>query len=253
MRVDNLLVKNKYFSSRTKAQQAIARGEVFVRGKLITKPSEDFSDIEFIDIEIKQPLSFVSLGGYKLEKALRDFNFSVHNTVCADIGASTGGFTDCLLQRGARKVYAVDLNNDLLDLSIKNNKKVIEIIKNARDLSVDDFSEKLDLIVADLSFISAKIVVPILSNLIDDNGHIIILIKPQFENEQKIHCKNGIIKDEKLWKNSIIKIYKTGQEFCLTPLNITCAPLKKEKNREFLILFKKGIYKPCEIPKTLFE
>lgn len=252
MRADNFLVENKYFSSRTKAQQAIKRGEVYINGKVLDKSSLEIDLVNPV-ISIIRDDFFVSLGGYKLKKALKDFNFDVTNLVVADVGASTGGFTDCLLQNGAIKVYAIDLNDELLDNKLKNCKNVVSIIKNAKDLSLKDFKDKLDLIVADLSFISESLIIPVLSNLLEENKYAIILIKPQFENDKKIKFKNGIIKDNSVWKKACQNIYECGLSNNLTPVNITTAPLSKEKNREFLVLFRKGNFVPCKIDESLFK
>lgn len=255
MRLDNYLVEKEYFSSRTKAQQAIERGEVYINGKAVYKNSLEI-DVSIFDLDNKIRVicesSYVSLGGYKLAKALNDFNYNVNNKVCADVGASTGGFTDCLLQNSALKVYAIDLNDELLDIKLKNNNKVIPLIKNAKDLKIDDFTEKVDLIVADLSFISEKIIMPVLANLLDEDKDLIILIKPQFELDKKVKLKNGIVKDPKVWLNVIKNIYDLGISLGLSPINLTFAPINQEKNREFLILFRKGKHKICDInPKKL--
>ena len=184
MRLDTYLVENNFFESRTKARQAIEKGIVKVSNKYIFKPSYNVSNVDTISVDKCD--GFVSLGGYKLDKAIKDFNFDVNNLIVADIGASTGGFTVCVLQRGAKKVYAIDLNDELLDNKLKNCKNVVSIIKNAKDLSLKDFKDKLDLIVADLSFISESLIIPVLSNLLEENKYAIILIKPQFENDINI-------------------------------------------------------------------
>lgn len=247
MRIDTYLLSKNYFSSRAKAQQAIERGEVFLNGKAINKSAFNVDEDMLDKVEIISNSTYVSLGGYKLEKALKDFEFDVEKLVCADIGASKGGFTDCLLQNGAKKVYAVDLNNQLLDKSLKDNKKVIEIIKNARYLTKQDFDENIDLIVADLSFISEKMILPVLYNIIEEGKFLIVLIKPQFEVDKKVKFKNGIIKDNKVLIDAIFNVYNCGKELGLVPVKVTYAPINQQKNREFLILFKKGEGTPCEI------
>ncbi len=238
MRLDEFLVYKEYFESRNKAKNSIIKGEVFVDGKAILKPAFDVSDIN--EIKIIKEKFFVSEGGYKLDKALNDFKFSVENLTCADIGASTGGFTDCLLYHGAKKVYSVDLNDGLLHESLKNNQKVIPIIKNARELCSDNFPEKIDLIVADLSFISVSYVMPVFSNLLDNGDYAIILIKPQFEAEMRIRRKNGIVKNESERIAACVKAYNLAVEFGFGPISITTAPIKKDKNVEYLLLLKKG-------------
>lgn len=237
MRIDSYLLLHGYFDSRTKAQQAICRGEVFVDGVKMAKPS--FSVCEGCKIEIKAQVSYVSLGGYKMQKALDDFAFNVNDLIVADIGSSTGGFTDCLLQRGAKKVYAVDLNDDLLHEKLKNNEKVSRIIKNARDLTRNDFSDDLDLLVADLSFISLSYVLEVFSKLIGDNKYLILLIKPQFETGVKTSRKNGIIRDDKIHKTVCENVVNLSVKYGLKPEKITTAPLSEDKNKEFLILLRK--------------
>ncbi len=240
MRIDEFLFANGFFDSRTKAKQAIEDGNVFMDGKQIKKPSVDVADVELSRITVKAKVSFVSLGGYKLLKALKDFDFSVKDLVVADIGASTGGFTDCLLQNGAAKVYAVDLNDDLLHDFLKKNGKVVRIIKNAKNLTADDF-ENLDLITADLSFISAKQVLGVFYGILPENGKVILLIKPQFEIGEKRKFKNGIVKDSKTVKSVCGEVYDAARSVGFVALNMTTAPIKEKKNTEFLILLaKKG-------------
>ena len=245
MRIDNFLVINKYFDSRTKAQQAISRGEVFVNGTKVAKPS--FSVLDDCQIIIKSPLAFVSLGGYKMHKALTTFNFDVKDMVVADVGASTGGFSDCLLQNGAKKIYAIDINDQLLHDKIRNNERVYPIIKNARDLTGSDFDEKIDLIVADLSFISATYVLPAFSNILDNDKHLILLIKPQFETGIKKHSKNGIIRDEKLRKSACDNVINCADKNGFIPLKITTAPNAEDKNVEYLLLLQKSQSKNVKI------
>lgn len=240
MRLDNYLVEKKYFDSRTKAKQAIERGEVYVNGINIIKASFDINCDLPNKIELIFQSQYVSLGGYKIEKALNDFKFSVRNLVCADIGCSTGGFTDCLIQNGAERVYAVDVNDSLLHQKLKENEKVIFILKNARNLLKTDFNDTLDLVVADLSFISINLVLETFSNLLDQDKYLLILIKPQFETGEKKRFKNGIIRDSKLHKQICDNVIEQAKKhsFCLQ--NFTVAPESKDKNKEFLMLFKKN-------------
>lgn len=236
MRLDAYLCEKKYFDSRTKSKRAIEEGRVFIDGVFVVKPSYEVN--ESVSVSVKKD-DFVSVGGYKLEKALTDFNFSVENLVAADLGASTGGFTHCLLKNGAKKVYAVDLNDDLLSEELKKDERVVSVIKNARFLTLNDFNEKPNLVVGDLSFISLTKIITIMSDIISENGYILALIKPQFENESKKKFKNGIIKDEKIRISACKKIYDFAVNVGLSPLKITEAPIKKEKNKEYLILIKK--------------
>lgn len=239
MRLDNFLVEIGLFDSRTKSKQAIERGEIFIKGKQVVKCALSVEGFSKDDIEFKYQSKFVSLGGYKLEKALNDFKFSVHDLVVADIGSSTGGFTDCLIQKGAKQVFAVDLNSDLLHNSLKNNKKVISIIKNARFLQPEDFSDNLDLIVADLSFISITYLIETFSNLLKEGKNLILLIKPQFETFKKSRFKNGIIRDKKIHEEVCENVKACAENYGFAFVDLTTAPIDKNKNLEFLILLKK--------------
>ena len=237
MRLDFYLTENGYFDSRTKAKQAIERGEIFVNGKQIEKPSFEVENLP--EIKHVYASKFVSLGGFKMEKALKDFEYSVNDLVIADIGASTGGFTDCLIQNGAKKVYAIDLNDQLLHKDLLNNEKVVLLVKNAKELRKCDFNEELDLLVADLSFISITQVIPTFSNLINKGKKLLILIKPQFEIGKYKKFKNGIIRDKKIHASVCENVVKTAKQFGFEKIYITNAPLNKDKNVEFLILFEK--------------
>lgn len=239
MRLDEYLATEKYFDSRTKAKQAIERGEVYVNGKVSDKPSATVSP-DNISVEIRSEKEFVSLGGYKLDKALSDFNFDVKNRVCADFGASTGGFTDCLLQRGAKTVYAIDLNDGLLHEKLKNDSRVIPVIRNAKDVTIKDFAVKPSLITADLSFISQTAVIPIFADLLSDGEFLIVLIKPQFEYGEKRRFKNGIIRDDKIRKQICLNIVNFAGEHGFVVKGFTDAPRNADKNVEFLVLFEKN-------------
>ena len=239
MRLDLFLEKNNFFDSRTKAKQAIERGEILVNGKVIDKSSYQIND-ENVKIEYVYESKFVSLGGYKLEKALKDFNYTPKDLVVVDIGASTGGFTDCLLKNDAKKVYAIDLNENLLHKSLKEDNRVVEIIKNAKNLTKEDFKDSIDLVVADLSFISSTVILPIISNIISDRKDIILLIKPQFENDEKIKFKNGIIRDKKIQQKACFKVLECAKTYNLNPIKLTTAPINSDKNVEFLVLLRKN-------------
>lgn len=239
MRLDKYLFNIKMFDSTTKAQQAIERGEIYVDGRLMCKSSFSIEENVKHDIKFVANKVFVSLGGYKLDKALTDFDISVENLICADIGCSTGGFTDCLLQNNAKKVFAIDLNNDLLSPKLMQDKKVQFVLKNAKDLYKEDFSEQFDFLCADLSFISATQVLPIFYNLLNDNGICVLLCKPQFEIGAKKKFKNGIIRDEKLRMQALSGVCDCAVNCGFFLKNITVAPLNKDKNIEYLILLSK--------------
>lgn len=193
-RLDVLLVKKGFFESREKAKIAIMAGLVKVNGVLINKPDLKISNDSLI--EIKENLPYVSKGGFKLKKALEVFNTDVSHKVALDIGASTGGFTDCLLQEGAERVYAVDVGKGLLHEKLRKSPKVI--VKegiNARYLKKEDVPEEVDIITIDVSFISLLKIFPILKPFLKDNTQIIALIKPQFEASPKDVSRGGIVKN----------------------------------------------------------
>lgn len=189
MRIDLFLVDNGYFKSRELAKLAIEESLVKVDGKVITKPSFDYvSGL----IEVSDPLKFVSRGGYKLESAINNFYLDFKDKVVVDIGSSTGGFTDCSLQYGAKKVYAIDVGTDQLDNRLINNKKVISL-EQTNFLDITGFDTHIDFYVSDVSFISIKKILEHLDKL--DATDIIILIKPQFEANPSWLNKNGVLKD----------------------------------------------------------
>lgn len=238
MRIDYYLFEKGFYKSRNKAKESIEKGEVFYDDKVVKKPSTEIEDGDLIQIKRVEKV-FVSIGGYKLEKAISEFGVNVLDLICADIGASTGGFTDCLLQRGAKKVYAIDVNSELLDENLKKDDRVIFLLKNARNLSLNDFNEKLDFIVGDLSFISLSLIFPVVSNLMSEDGLALFLIKPQFELGERKRLKNGVITDENIRKEILIKVCDYAKNANLIPQKITTAPIVKGKNVEYLILLKK--------------
>lgn len=236
MRIDKYLAEK--FGSRTKAAEAIERNLVKVNGKSVS-PSYEYKDgdtIEFIEPSEK----FVSNGGYKLSKALRDFDFSVSGKIVMDVGASNGGFTDCLLQNGAKKVYCIDVGESQLDESLKGNNVVVMDNYNARFLKREDFPEQIDGAVIDVSFISLTYILGGVNSAIADDGFIIALIKPQFECESKKVGKNGIVRDGAVHKKIVNKIYTYAEGLGLGIQNLTNAPEREGKNKEYLILLKKG-------------
>ena len=237
MRIDKFL--SEKYGSRTKAAAAIVKGLVKVNGES-TEPSYDYK--EGIDVLsfTEDAESYVSVGGYKLSKALKEFDFCVNGKIFADIGASTGGFTDCLLQNGAKKVYCIDVGESQLDKSLRCDSVVVIDNYNARNLNKELFSEKLDGIVIDVSFISLTYILKAVSDVLENGAHVLALIKPQFECENKNVGKNGIVKDKKVHERIISKIFDFSVDCGLTPLNLTNAPIVSGKNLEYVILLEKG-------------
>ncbi len=231
MRADKFLAEK--FGSRTKAAEAIERGLVLVNGKTILPKTEirEGEEITFLTPDEQ----FVSNGGYKLERAIKAFDFSCEGKVFADIGASTGGFTDCLLQRGAKRVYAVDVGESLLYPSLAEDSRVISMEnRNARYLTKADFPERLDGVVADVSFISLRLIFPVLKELLGENGEGLILIKPQFECEKKHIGKSGIVTPS-AHIEIIKKVLTYLQESGLSPCGLVNAPIRKGKNIEYIL------------------
>lgn len=241
MRLDLYLTENNLFNSRNKASEAIERGEVFVNGKVVFKCSKDVDELKD-KIEIKQnEKPFVSLGGYKLDIAIKKFNPKVRGEVFIDVGASTGGFTDCLLRNGASKVYCVDVGENLLDKSISSDERVVVMDKtNARFLTTESFDQLAHGIVVDCSFISLEYILPALKPLFSEDGYLLALIKPQFELQERVKLKNGILRNDK----ERIKIIKRIYDFCLSlslvPKNIVCVTKDTNKNLEYIIQIEKN-------------
>lgn len=245
MRLDKYLFDNGYFQSRTKAVEAIERGQVFINGMVADKPS---TDIKIDDqVTVKSICSiFVSLGGDKLERAIHVFQPQIENKIFIDVGASTGGFTDCLLQNGAKKVYCVDVGENLLADSIASDSRVIVMDNtNARYLTKSDFCEQADGIVVDCSFISLEYILPGLPQLLKADGYILALIKPQFETRGRIKMKNGILKDQKARKSIVEGIYNFVTGMGLSFKDICSATIDEKKNKEYIAYISKtGKSKP---------
>ena len=204
-RLDVHLVEHGFFSSREQAQRAIMAGEVRVGEAVVDKASVKVGDDAAVSV--KAPSPYVGRGGVKLEGALRHFGLSVAGQIALDIGASTGGFTDCLLQQGAKKVYAIDVGHGQLAWKIRNDPRVIVREKlNARFLSRADLPERIDLCVIDVSFISLTLILPNAFELVTPNGVILALIKPQFELQASDVARGGIVRDAALHEKAQNKI-----------------------------------------------
>ena len=229
MRLDAYLFSTKKFSSRTKSAEAIEKGFVCVNGKTVLKPSQNVSDNDVI--AVCESNEFVSNGGYKLEKALSDFSVDVNGLVFADVGASTGGFTDCLLRRGAKKVFAIDVGESQLSDKLKSDDRVVVIDNfNARNLTANVIGEFVDGVTCDVSFISLTYVLKPIC---------VVLLKPQFECGKKELNKNGIVTSLKARLESALKIKSFAVSVGLTPVKFTFAPIKPGKNAEYLFLLTK--------------
>lgn len=242
-RIDKLLIDKGLADSQTKAQALVMSGVVLVNEQKIVKPSQEFFLTDTIRIKGKvNEIKYVSRGGLKLEKALEHFHICPNVYVCLDVGASTGGFTDCLLQNGAKKVVTVDVGTNQLVWKLRNDERIEAHEKvNARYLKSEDFAEKFDLIVMDVSFISVTKILSVLKDLLTENGKIIVLIKPQFEVGKGEVGKGGIVKDESKHTEVIEKINTFANEIGLKNLGVIDSPiLGADGNKEFLGLYERA-------------
>ncbi|BAU23349.1 RNA methyltransferase [Caldimicrobium thiodismutans] len=242
-RIDLLLVKRGLAESRQKAQALILSGKVFysmdgLNFHPVLKPGEAFP--ESVILQIKEDIPYVSRGGLKLEGALKVFEINPEGMVCLDVGASTGGFTHCLLLKGAQKIYAVDVGKGQLHFKLRNHPQVILMENiNARYLTPDMFPEKFDLITVDVSFISLEKILPVLIPLLKAEGLILALIKPQFELSPK-EVKKGVVRDPKLHFKVVQKIWSFAESLGLRPLGVAESSIPGAKgNKEFFICLKK--------------
>ncbi len=239
-RIDNILVNRGYFETRQKAKYAIENKGVYVNDILVEKSSKNFE--EDCKIEVKEEiLPFVSRGGLKLDKAIKVFNINLKSKVCIDIGASTGGFTDCMLQNGASKVFSIDVGHDQLAEKLKEDKRVINLEgTNIREIDVKKI-EKADFISIDVSFISLTNVLDKAYELLKDKAEIMVLIKPQFEAGKEFINKNGVVKDKKVHTRVIEKIvlYANSLGFKISKLDYS--PIKGPAgNIEYIMYMEKS-------------
>ena len=234
-RLDVLLVEQGYADSRTKAQAIIMSGNVYVDGQKADKPGMSFD--ETLPIEVRgATCPYVSRGGLKLEKALRDFGVDPTGYVCSDSGASTGGFTDCLLQQGASKVFAIDVGYGQLDWKIRSDPRVVVMERtNVRYVTPEQLGEPLDLSVVDVSFISLKIVLPVIKTFLKPTGQVLCLIKPQFEAGKEKVGKKGVVRDPLVHQEVLDNFVALAKSLDFTILGLTFSPVKgPEGNIEFL-------------------
>ena len=235
-RLDVLLVEQGYAENRTKAQAIIMSGNVYVEGQKADKPGTSFE--ETVAIEVRgAACPYVSRGGLKLEKALRNFGVDPTGYVCSDSGASTGGFTDCLLQQGASKVFAIDVGYGQLDWKIRSDPRVVVMERtNVRYVTPEQLGEPLDLSVIDVSFISLRIVLPVIKTFLKpEKGQVLCLIKPQFEAGKEKVGKKGVVREPSVHKEVLDGFVDLTKEIGFTILGLTFSPVKgPEGNIEFL-------------------
>lgn len=239
VRLDLLLVQKGFVQTRQKAQELIRAGLVYTKGNILDKPGTMVD--ENIEIFIKEKPKYVSRGGLKLEGALNKFNLEVNDFLCLDVGCSTGGFVDCLLQRGAKKVYGVDVGKNLMDENLKKDGRVVLLEGiNARYFKEEYLPEKVDLITIDVSFISLKLIVPALLPVLKENGFLLLLFKPQFEVGRKDVGKRGIVKKTEKAREKMEEIINFIINLNLKFLSSCPSPIKGQKgNQEYFLLFQK--------------
>ena len=239
-RLDQEIVKRKLVETRELGKRLILAGKVKVNGHIVDKASEKIKPDD--EIELKESPKYVSRGGFKLEHALNEFKIDPEEMICLDIGASTGGFTDCLLQQNAQKVYAYDTGTNQLSWKIRSDPRVISREKfNCRNLKKEDIGEEVDLIVIDVSFISLTKILPAAYNVLRTKGSFVTLIKPQFELSREEISKGGIVKDAQLHKKAVSSIVNFAtSDLCLTHQNTVNSPITgMSGNIEFLAHFIK--------------
>ncbi len=241
-RLDVILVKNGYAQSREKAKAIIMAGNVFVKGEREDKAGAIF-ETEGLELTVRDNTpKYVSRGGLKLEKVMQEFPISLQDKICMDIGASTGGFTDCMLQNGANKVYAIDVGHGQLDWKLRNDPRVVCMEKtNFRYVTKEQVPEAIDFASADVSFISLTKILPAAYPLLKEEGEMVCLIKPQFEAGREKVGKKGVVRDRKVHEEVIL----TVTDFCLangfSVQGLTFSPIKgPEGNIEYLVYIRKG-------------
>ncbi len=246
LRLDKEVFRRGLAGSRERSAVLIKSGNISVNGKVCIKPSFSVSESDIIEIS-GEDLKYVGRGGLKLEKALSEFNIDLKNSVCIDIGASTGGFTDCMLQNGALKIYAVDVGHGQLAESLRDNYKVINLENtDIRNLTVLDFERPADFISIDVSFISLKQVLPKASEFLSEGGIISALIKPQFEAGKSSIGKNGIVKDSKVHIRVLKEIEEFSRNINLYSEKYTFSPISGGSgNIEYLVKLTKHQNNNC--------
>lgn len=253
-RLDVLLVEKNIISSREKAKACIMEGKVYVDGQKVDKAGEKVNSDANIEYR-GDTLKYVSRGGLKLEKAMNEYDISLENKVCMDIGASTGGFTDCMLQNGACKVFSVDVGYGQFAWKLRTDERVVCMERtNIRYVTPDDIGELLDFASIDVSFISLKKIMPATLNLLKESGEVVALIKPQFEAGREKVGKKGVVREKETHKEVVYGIVDYLLEQDLNVLCVNYSPIKgPEGNREYLVYFTKDKAKISEFKREDVE
>jgi ftsJ-like methyltransferase len=240
-RLDLILVEREFFETREKAKREIMAGNIIVNEQVVIKAGTMFKDNDELNIRVKDKLKYVSRGGLKLEKAIKAWDLDFSDKLVLDIGASTGGFTDCALQNGARRVYSVDVGKNQLDWKLRNDEKVVSLEEmHIKDLKEEDIeNKKVDFIVIDVSFISLTKVIPYFKKFLAQSGKIVMLVKPQFEVGREKIGRNGVVENEEYHNEAIKKIISFSKDEGYELIGVEDSPIKGAKgNKEFLMLIK---------------
>lgn len=240
-RADVILFEKGLVDSREKAKRVIMEGTVYIGNIRVDKPGEKLPEDSEIFIK-DNPISYVSRGGLKLEKAIELFDIDMEKKIAMDIGASTGGFTDCMLKNGALKVYAVDVGYGQLDWRLRNDSRVVVMERtNIRNVGIEHIGENVDFISIDVSFISLRLVLPVAKNLLKDGGEVVALIKPQFEAGKDKVGKKGIIRDKNVHLDVLESVASFSNDLGFGIKGVTFSPITGATgNIEFLIYLEKG-------------
>ncbi len=240
-RLDILVTERGLVESREKAKTLIMAGQVYVDGQKADKPGDTFSEDAAVEVRGKG-LPYVSRGGLKLEKAMREFGLQLQGRTCMDIGASTGGFTDCMLQNGAQRVYSVDVGYGQLAWSLRTDPRVVNLERtNARYLTQEQVPEEIGFFSVDVSFISLTLILPAVRPLLAEHGQAVCLIKPQFEAGREKVGKKGVVRDKAVHEEVIEKIRSFALENGFSVLGLTFSPVKgPEGNIEYLIYLERS-------------
>jgi 23S rRNA (cytidine1920-2'-O)/16S rRNA (cytidine1409-2'-O)-methyltransferase len=241
IRLDTLLTQKGLAESRQKAQRMIMAGIVRVNGQLVDKSGTMILSDAEVNV-VGKSCPYASRGGLKLQGAVEEFNIRVNGSVALDIGASTGGFTDCLLQHGAKKVYAVDVGYGQIDWQLRNDERVVVMDRtNARYLTPEDFREKMDFIVIDVSFISLTKILPATIGILKEQGEILALVKPQFEVGRREVGKKGVVRDPQKHKSAIDSVLKAAEKLGYACYGIIRSPITGPAgNVEFFVRLRQG-------------
>jgi len=239
-RADVILFEKGLVESREKGKRIIMEGSVFIGDSRVDKPGEKYS----LDVDMKirsNPLKYVSRGGLKLERAMAAFDLDLHESVCMDMGASTGGFTDCMLQSGARKVYSVDVGYGQLDWKLRSDPRVVVHERtNIRHMDTDTIPDRMDFISIDVSFISLRLILPVAFKLLKEEGALVALVKPQFEAGRDKVGKKGIVREKSTHREVVDNVIAFSRDIGFYPHGLTFSPITGTTgNIEFLLLLKK--------------